>query len=153
MRFTEPTLKHPPQETTKGWIARLRAAGAELVKNGSPIGQYFMQIDDAAVATKRDTKDHLAYRLRASFEVPQVITVQARRGGNSCAYMIIPLDKVTETLESILPKEDGFVPITVRLREIGDGKALPILTPRVGRRRRKSVRSTLPAIASAVREH
>jgi len=132
----------------RGWIARLRAAGLTMANRGSPIGRYFISVDEGAIASQRDTKDHLSDRLRASSDTPQIVTVQARGGEKGRAYMIIPLDKATETLEAGVYDADDFVPITMRLREIGGDVDLPMLKPRVTGRRRRSARAAVPAIAS-----
>lgn len=138
---------HNAPEATQAWIERVREAGAALLRRGNPIGRYFVQLDASAIATQRDTKDQLPRRLKAAALAPQIVTVQARSGEKGGAYLIIPLDKMAETLEA-QAREEPFVPITASLREIGGDIEIPAFAPRgSGRRLRSSSPSlTEPAI-------
>lgn len=133
---------HAAPEATQAWIRRVREAGAALVRRGSPIGNYFLQLDASSIATQRDTKDQLPRKLKASMVAPQVITVQPRGGEKGGAYLIIPLDKVAETLEA-REREEQFVPITASLREIGGDTEIPVFAPHGSGRRLRSSSPTL----------
>jgi hypothetical protein len=136
-------------EVVREPMGRLRRAAAHLARMGNPLGGYFMALGENSVASQRDTKDHLPQRLRASAEVPQVVTVQGRGGQKGAAYMIIPLDKMVEALET-QTQDEPFVPITASLREIGGDVDLPLLSPshRSGHRLRSRPRS-LPGMSQA----
>lgn len=131
-------------DTTRTLIKRVRDAGAALAARGNKIGYYFLQLDDPAVATQRDTKDQLPRRLKASAKEPQVVTVQARGEEEGGAYLIIPLEKMAETLEA-QSAEEPFVPITASLREIGGDMRIPAISPRGSGRRTRPATPMMPA--------
>jgi hypothetical protein len=135
------------KEATQAWIERVRAAGHALIQRGVPLGRYFSLLDDSAVATQRDTKDHLPRKLKAAAKAPQVVTVQPRGGEKGGAYVIIPLDTMAEMLER-QAREEQFVPITASLREISGDTEIPVFASRGSGRRRRSSSTSLVAPAS-----
>jgi hypothetical protein len=129
-------------ENTQTLIKRVKDAGAALARRGNKIGLYFTSLDASAIATQRGTKDQLPRRLKAASVMPQIVTVQPRNGEMGGTYLIMPVEKVAETLEA-RSREEQFVPITVALREIGGDMSIPIFAPRGSGRR---LRSSSPSI-------
>lgn len=139
------TLERPRKsDPTPTLIERVRNAGAALAEKGHEVGRYFQQLDSGSVATQRETKDQLPRRLKASSREPQIVTVQARGEEEGGTYLILPLEKMAETLEA-QGEEEPFVPITASLREIGDGMEIPVISPRGSGRRMRPARPAITA--------
>lgn len=142
-----PLLSQPAEQ----WVRLIQDGGLGLLHQGMTVGHYFAAMDETAIATQRDTKDHLPSRLRASAESPQIVTVRGRSGEASQAYVIMPIERFAETLEAVTPDRSDFVPITAELRrmEVATGFApemLPLIERQPSRRRSRATVATVPAM-------
>lgn len=111
-------------------LARLTSLVRELARAGETLS-YLSNVKSKDVASSAAVKDAFSARLKQSREAPQIITVQGRGKDADSEYVILPIEEVNRLIEAqINARETRFVPITQKLKAVGDAVPLPAVKPR-----------------------
>lgn len=112
-------------------LSRLMTLARELAGAGGATSSYFSNVTPKDVASSAAVKDGFSARLKQSRDAPQIITVQGRGKDAEREYVIVPIEEMNKLIEAqIHAREARFVPITQKLRAVGDAVPLPAVTPR-----------------------
>lgn len=112
-------------------LTRLMSLVKELAGTGGTSSSYLSNVTFKDVASSAAVKDAFSARLKQSREAPQIITVQGRGKDAESEYVIVPIEEMNRLIEAqINAREARFVPITQKLKAVGDAVQLPAVKPR-----------------------